>query len=203
MIDEPFRNLLPRMCGPVLAIYRRVNIHPNTVSLLGFLGACLSALCVIGAEPYLAIFAWWLGRLFDGTDGIWARESGLKSGFGAYLDILLDMGAYSLMIPAFYYVYPEHGFLLMMILVFYVLCITSALALGSQEAFAGVDQKDNRGLRLGAGLAEGGETGIAYTLFLLVPGWFLPLAGIWLIVLIATVFSRTLLAMKLYGSQKI
>ena len=202
MIDQPFRQWLSGLCGPVLSVYRRLNVHPNNLSLLGFAGACLSALCVTISAPYAAIFFWWGGRFFDGTDGLWARESGQSSGFGAYLDILLDMAAYSLMIPAFYMVYPDHGLLLMTILLMYVLCITSALALGAQEEAAGLNQRDNRGLRLGAGLAEGGETGIAYTLFLLLPDWFSVLACFWLLVLVVTVVSRTFLAMKLFKSIK-
>ena len=74
---------------------------------------------------------------------------------------------------------------------FYVLCITGALSLGSLEASRKLPPRDNRGLRLAAGLAEGGETGIAYTLFLLFPDYVKPLLWMWIGVLLVTVVART------------
>ncbi len=78
----------------------------------------------------------------------------------------------------------------------YVLCITSALALGMQEASLDFEARDDRGLRLGAGLAEGGETGLAYTLFLLLPNQLPLLTWIWLCVLAITVIARSGLAYR-------
>ncbi len=78
----------------------------------------------------------------------------------------------------------------------YVLCITSALALGAQEERLARPARDDRGLRLGAGLAEGGETGIAYSLFLLFPGWLPVTTAVWIAVLALTVVLRSLLAAR-------
>ena len=77
------------------------------MSVLGFLLALLAALCVAGEQPVAALGLWWLGRLADGTDGIYARATDRSSGFGAYFDIVLDMGAYGVMILAFSSVHPE------------------------------------------------------------------------------------------------
>ena len=107
------------------------------------------------------------------------------------------MAAYSVMVVAFGLANPELQHYWIAMLCLYVLCITSALALGMQEAVAGHPARDDRGLRLGAGLAEGGETGIAYTLFLLLPAWLPTLAAIWIAVLVTTVVARTLLAHRL------
>ena len=81
----------------------------------------------------------------------------------------------------------------------YVLCISTALALGMQEAKRSLPPRDNRGLRLGAGLAEGGETGIAYTIFLLFPTHLALSTAIWLGILIVTVVARSLLAYQTLG----
>ena len=64
-----------------------------------------------------------------------------------------------------------------------------------------MEPRDDRGLRLGAGLAEGGETGIAYTLFLLFPAHLDWLTGIWIGVLVVTVVARTLLARRTLGGR--
>jgi len=89
---------------------------------------------------------------------------------------------------------PELQAQWMAMLFLYVLCITTALSLGMQEAKRTIPPRDNRGLRLGAGLAEGGETGIAYSVFLLFPTYLSLATTIWIAVLIITVIARSFLA---------
>ncbi len=112
------------------------------------------------------------------------------------MDIVGDMAAYSLMVFGFLWRYPEQKWAWVAMLFFYVLCISSALALGALCDKRGVASDDNRGLRLGAGLAEGGETGIAYTMFLLMPQAIGALSGLWLTVLAVTILARTVLAKR-------
>lgn len=194
MIDAPFRRVLPRFVAPVLRFYERCGLSPNGVSVLGFALASAAAVCILYEWRLAAVVLWWTSRLADGTDGIYARHVGRSSDFGAYLDIVLDMASYSVIVLALAQVHPElHGRWLAM-LFFYVLCITSALALGAEEAKQQTAPQDDRGLRLGAGLAEGGETGIAYTLFLLLPAWLPELTALWIAVLATTVVARSVLA---------
>lgn len=197
MIDNAFREGLPRFVGPLLRAYSAVGLTPNGVSVLGFCVAAVAAGFIVLEQPLVAAVVWWSGRLLDGTDGIFARATGRTSAFGAYLDIVLDMAAYSLMIVAFDHAHPELHVAWMWTLFLYVLCITSALALGMQEATSDLPARDDRGLRLGAGLAEGGETGIAYTLFLLFPAWLGVLTWVWVAILATTVVARTVLARRL------
>ncbi len=196
MIDNAFRGLLPRFVRPIVAFYGRMGWTPNQVSVLGFVVALLAATAVALQANGLAIGLWWLSRLIDGTDGIHARESGQASDFGAYLDIVLDMAAYGAMVLGFAVAVPGLQGAWMVMLFLYVLCIASALSLGMQEARRALPPRDDRGLRLGAGLAEGGETGIAYTAFLLLPDHLDPLVTIWIGVLATTVVARTVLAAR-------
>lgn len=203
MIDNAFRGLLPRFVRPIVAFYARMGWTPNQVSVLGFGVALLSATAVAMQAGLLAIGLWWLSRLIDGTDGIHARQTGQASDFGAYLDIVLDMAAYGVMVLAFAVAAPDFQDRWLAILFLYILCIASALSLGMQEARRALPPRDDRGLRLGAGLAEGGETGIAYTLFLLFPdhlGW---LTMAWIAVLATTVVARTALARQRLGSKAV
>ena len=197
MIDNAFRDLLPRFVRPIVALYGRLGWTPNQVSLLGFGIALLAVAAVVLQAGWVAIGLWWLSRLVDGTDGIYARETGQASDFGAYLDIVLDMAAYGAMVLGFAVAAP--GFLAqwMAMLFLYILCIASALSLGMQEARRAFAPRDDRGLRLGAGLAEGGETGIAYTAFLLFPAHLGILTTIWVAILATTVVARTILAHRL------
>ena len=197
MIDNSFRAFLPRFVQPLIKIYKYLNLTANQISILGFLFSLLSAYMITRGFFLLALALWWIGRIFDGTDGIYARQTMQNSDFGAFLDILLDMTSYSIIILAFNFAFPDFQIYWMVILFFYVLCITSALALGRlEDASRNKTPIDNRGLRLAAGIAEGGETGIAYSLFLVFPGHLLILIKIWIAVLFMTNIARVFLAKK-------
>jgi len=205
MIDNAFRSWVPRFAGPLLTLYTRLGWTPNHVSALGFAIALGASLSVALGYEWVALTLWWVSRVADGTDGVLARELHMESDFGAYLDIVLDMAAYGAMVLGFAYshseAWPELGWQWMWMLFLYVLCIASALALGMQEAKRSLPERDNRGLRLGAGLAEGGETGIAYSLFLLFPNYLGVLSWVWVGVLAVTVVARTILAARLLAEE--
>ena len=166
MIDNAARAILPKYVRGLISLYRNLGISPNQVTLASLAVTLVAAVAVAMGSTWVAIALWWLSRIFDGTDGIYARETGATSSFGAYLDILCDMASYSIMIVGFLLVHPQLTFSWVFILFLYVLCITSALSLGSLEFNATGENKDNRALHFGAGLAEAGETGIAYTCLL-------------------------------------
>jgi phosphatidylglycerophosphate synthase len=169
---------------------------PNQVTCLGLALALVASAAVATGHPLWALVLWWSSRLADGTDGILARATNQESEFGAYLDIVLDMAAYGAMVIGFAIAEPALMAHWMAMLFLYVLCITSALALGMQEARLALPPRDDRGLRLGAGLAEGGETSIAYSVFLLWPGALSYTTSIWIVMLFTTVVARTLLARR-------
>jgi len=197
MIDNVFRAWLPRYAAPLLALYARLSLTPNQVTILGFGLAILASIAVARGFWSVALSLWWVSRMVDGTDGIYARETGRATSFGAYLDILLDMAAYGAMVLGFACAAPQLGAQWLAMLFLYILCITSALALGSQEERLARPPRDDRGLRLGAGLAEGGETGIAYSIFLVFPEQLALTTTLWVAVLALTVGLRTLLAHRI------
>lgn len=194
MIDDPFRSRLPKYVGPILSLYTRLGLSPNQITLIAlFLGAGSSYL--VSQQNFIpAVIVWWIGRLLDGTDGIYARATNQTSAFGAHFDILADMASYSLMIIGFFFAFPSLQLLWLLILFLYVLCITGALSLGHLEDKQQIPASNNRGLRLAAGVAEGGETGIAYTLFLLFPDHIHALVIAWIGILLITVLARIVLA---------
>jgi len=200
MIDNAFRAWIPRYAGPllegVLALYARLGLTPNHVTVLGFVLAILASFAVAAGLGWVALGLWWVSRVADGTDGIHARRTGQATAFGAYLDIVLDMAAYGAMVLGFAWAVPSLVAQWTAMLFLYVLCITSALALGAQEERLAHRPRDDRGLRLGAGLAEGGETGIAYSIFLVFPEQLALTTTAWVIVLALTVVLRTVLARR-------
>ncbi len=201
MIDQPFRTWLADKVSPLIKVYERVGLTPNGVTVLGCCFGFAAAAAVSVGQNWLALALWWVGRLFDGTDGIYARSTNRVSDFGGYLDIVADMAAYSAMILGFAASRPESNFWWLVILMLYVLCITSALALGNLERREGLGKQDNRSLRLAAGLAEGGETGIFYSLLLVFPSVTALLCPMWAGVMVLTVVARSLVARRLHFSQ--
>ncbi len=202
MIDGYARDLLPSLTRGLITCYRRIGVTPNQLTVLGFALAVLAAWLVSEGHALSAIAVWWLGRLIDGTDGILARATGKVSDFGGYLDITLDMAAYSLMVLGFHLWQPQFVVLWMVTLILYILAITSALSLGALERARGLDG-DNRSLKLAAGLAEGGETGISYTLMLLLPQYIKVLLPLWIAVLLFTFVARTGLAWRLLEGKSV
>jgi phosphatidylglycerophosphate synthase len=197
MLDDFVRPRLPRYAGPALALYARLGVTPDQVTLLGLALAILAAFAVARGHGWAGLALWWASRAVDGTDGLYARQSGQATSFGAYLDILADMAAYGAMVLGLAVAWPGLRAEWLAILFLYVLCITSALALGAQEERLAHAPRDDRGLRLGAGLAEGGETGIAYSIFLIFPQQLALTTKLWIAVLALTVVLRTILARRL------
>lgn len=214
MFDEKFRTFFSAFGKVFVKPLILLKISPNQITILGFILALVACYFVSQKSFLFGITLWWISRFFDGLDGLLARESNCKTAFGGYLDILLDMFAYSAMILAFAYVhsdvYSELNLLWNLILISYVLCITSTLALSSiMESLSNstdlrvqkIFQDNNRSLKFTTGLAEAGETSIAYTLFVFVPLLFPQslffLAAIWLLMVSVTVLQRTYLASKI------
>lgn len=197
MIDDPFRRFIANRVDWLVSMYRSLGLTPNHISFIGLAIAVAAAVLLARGETLAAVVVWWIGRAADGTDGIYARATDSATPLGAYLDIVLDMAAYGAMVLGFAALAPGLMWAWITMMFLYILCITTALALGMQEAEVGRDPRDDRGLRLGAGLAEGGETGIAYTLLALLPAYRTELAVLWIGVLAFTVIARTALAYRI------
>ncbi|HQE91612.1 MAG TPA: CDP-alcohol phosphatidyltransferase family protein [Anaerolineae bacterium] len=75
---------------PIARILEKLGLHPNTVTILGFLlnigaGAILASGHLLWGGVFLLI-----ASSVDALDGALARVSGAKSRFGAFLDSTLD-----------------------------------------------------------------------------------------------------------------
>ncbi len=201
MIDNYFRTLLPRYVEPAVRLFARLGLTPNQITCAGLAIALCAAWLVVQGHLVAACIVWWLSRLLDALDGIYARTHGLSSDFGGFLDVQFDMAAYSAMVVAFYLQFPEYSLQWVLMLFCYVLCISGALGMGSLEDKLGLADVSQRRMRLAVGLAEGGETGIAYTVFLLLPQYLPVTTWAWVVVLAITIAARLLLARERLGSN--
>ncbi len=200
MFDERFRQIFPRLvAGPVRAL-ARVGVSPNQVSVAACIAGCAAGVLVARAYVFVGITMWLFSRVLDGLDGTLARETTTKSAFGGYLDITLDMVAYAAMLFGFWILYPEAGWAWPAILAGYLMVTTSTLALSSILEQTGGESGGNRSIQFTPGLAEAGETTIAYVLFALIPSAVTPLAWVWAAMCAITVVQRSLLAHRLLRS---
>lgn len=197
MFDERVRAMLPRAAKPVIRLLTQAGITPNVMSVLAFGTALAAAGFVATGFPWTGIGVWLVSRVGDGLDGILARETGRSTAFGGYLDITLDMTAYSAMVMGFAVAHSDLGIVWAVILVGYALAITTTLALSNAAAAAGRRVSDtNRTFQFTTGMAEAGETTAMYVLWVVFPGWLGSLAWVWVAMIFVTVVQRSWLAYR-------
>ena len=202
MFDEQFRSLLPRaMRLPVRALVR-FGVAPDTLSFAGVALALVASLLIARNVQALGISLWILSRIVDALDGLVAREAQRTSSFGGFLDITLDMTAYTAMVLAFAHLHANAGLLFPAILAGYVLVATTTLALSSiLERSAHQLPNNNRTLQFTPGFAEAGETSLVYVAFVVWPSGVTWVGWCWVAMCAATVVQRTLLARRLLSHR--
>ncbi len=94
MFDDLLRRLKDRLMAPIA---QRLGAHvaPNTVTVLAFLMGMGAASAAWHEQRGVSVLLWIINRVLDGLDGTQAREHGLQSDFGGYLDIMLDFVVYA------------------------------------------------------------------------------------------------------------
>jgi phosphatidylglycerophosphate synthase len=198
MFGDSVRPLFARLVTPAGRALSLWGVTLTIITWVGFALATGAAAAVASGAPRLGLALWLLGRIADGLDGVVARISGRRSAFGGYLDITLDMAAYSGMVLAFAHVHPHTPLLWQAILVGYVLAITTTLALSSAaEQAARTLTGGNRTFQFTRGIAEAGETSVVYALWVVLPSLVVPIGLLWCVLLFATAVQRSWLAYRL------
>jgi CDP-diacylglycerol--glycerol-3-phosphate 3-phosphatidyltransferase len=76
--------------APTVSLLSHTGIHPNFLSIAGFAFASAAAVAVATGNYILGGWLFLVSGPFDALDGALAREAGLQSRFGAFLDSCLD-----------------------------------------------------------------------------------------------------------------
>ncbi len=197
MIDDPFRQWLARRWSAPAVALHRAGITANQVTVVAAVLGVTAAALVAVQLTWFGISLWLVSRLLDGYDGMLARLESSSSLYGGYLDITLDMLAYTAMAIAFAIAMPADVLLWMLVLLGYVLAITTTLALSSLAEKADRQLGDDRSLQFTRALAEGGETTIVYVVIALAPSVSRYALVVWIALLAITVVQRTALARRL------
>ena len=197
MFDETVRTHLEPLLSPIARGLGRIGLTPTTVTVGTFVIAGVAAGAIAGGYPAVGLAIWLVSRVGDGLDGVLAWASNRVTAFGGYLDITLDMAAYSAMVVAFATLHREPRLAWLGILTGYVLSITTTLALAAAADRAGrTVSATNRTYQFTRGLAEGGETTLVYVAWIVFPSFVEPVAWAWCAILFAAVIQRSILAWR-------
>ena len=175
----------------------RAGITANQISVAAAVLGLAAAVLVAVQLPWAGVALWLVSRVLDGYDGMVARLSGTSTLFGGYLDITLDMLAYSGMAIAFAIAMPADVVLWMLVLLGYVMAITTTLALSSLAEKADRQLGGNRSIQFTRALAEGGETTAVYVVIALVPSVSRYTLLVWIALLAISAVQRTRMARTL------
>jgi len=173
-----------------------------SVTWTGFVLAVGAAVLVAVKQPVPGLALWLVSRITDGLDGLVAREGRMTTPHGGFMDITLDMAAYSGMVLGFAIAYPEHGLMWACILAGYVLAVTTTLALAAAaERLGRTVAASDRTFQFTPGLAEAGETTVVYMLWSLWPAGMAAVGWAWCGLLLASAIQRSWRARQALGSH--
>lgn len=158
LIPESLQNKFLRLLDPLVRALAKRKIHPNSLTLAGFVITCMAAVALSKGSLRTGGLLILLGGLCDGIDGNLARSTGKTTRFGALLDSVIDRYSEFVMFLgiAAYFILLKNHFIL--IVTFMALCgsimvsYTRARAesLGF-ESKAGMTQRAERIVFLGFG----------------------------------------------------
>ncbi len=89
-ISDKLKDSYSTLMEPLVSVFTKMGIHPNTFTTVGFLISCVGAYFAAVGELRIAAVFILLSGLFDTIDGKLARQSGQVTKFGALYDSALD-----------------------------------------------------------------------------------------------------------------
>jgi CDP-diacylglycerol--glycerol-3-phosphate 3-phosphatidyltransferase len=158
LLPESLQNIFLRLLDPLVRALAKRRIHPNSLTLAGFVITCMAAVALSKGSLRTGGLLILLGGLCDSLDGNLARSTGKATRFGALLDSVIDRYSEFVMFLgiAAYFIILKNYFIL--VVTFIALCgsimvsYTRARAesLGF-ESKAGITQRAERIVFLGFG----------------------------------------------------
>ena len=172
MVDDQLR----RLKDVILSIFYRPwvkRIHPNVITTIGFAIGIAGIVVLFLGYNIIAFAIWILNRIFDGLDGMVARQSGKQTDFGGYYDIIIDFIIYA-SIPAVLAIReaspPVYIATVVLLAAFYVNSASWMYLSSLLEKRKNSSSGDSiTSIQMPRGIIEGTETIIFYSLFILLP----------------------------------
>ena len=199
MFDEPTRRFKDALLTPLARGIKFLS--PSQLSLIGLLMGVIMFVLLIRQEYMLAFAFWVLNRLFDGLDGLVAREFETQSDFGGYVDIICDFIAYALVPIGLVFGQPttQHWIALTILLgTFYVnsaswMYLSAILEKRNLGATARGEQTT---ISMPVGLVAGFETIVFFSVFIAAPSYIVYLFGLMSVMVAIGIVQRLVWAYR-------
>lgn len=188
MFDHRLREQLDAPLTAIAARLDRPWITPDRLTLAGLVVGLASAGLAASQLWVWALVAWWVSRLLDGLDGPLARRRSVDdagSPAGGFLDITADFLVYGAAVVGVAVgtvgsaAAVTDWLPFAAVLLAYYVNGTAFLAFSSIAERTGHRIDDGRSLSFLGGLAEGAETIVVHSLWLLLPAIAGPIAWVW------------------------
>jgi phosphatidylglycerophosphate synthase len=170
------------------------QVPPMAITGVGFLAGLGAAWCAAQGSYWSALALFWLGRILDGLDGAVARAANKQSALGGYFDLMTDFVVYAAIpIAVWWSLRTVNGPmpLIVMLATFYVNAASWMLLSALTEKGDSLTS-----VAMPAGLIEGFETIVFYSLFLLLPAWSNELFYLFSILVALSVLQRVVWAWR-------
>lgn len=195
MLDQRARALYAPAIDRVAARVVAAGVGPGPITAVGLLvgvGACVAIALGVWA---LALALWLVNRTLDGLDGAVARRAG-PTDLGGLLDFLADFVVYGGFVVGVAVVDADARVACAALLAAYLLNNVVLLSFASLVEKRRLPFGDERSLRFTAGLTEGTETVVAYSLVCLFPGHATTIVWVFTAMVLVTVGQRVALAVR-------
>lgn len=190
-MDTAVRRLIDTPLARAAAAIDRPGITPDRLTVAGLVVGLGSAGAAAAQLWWLALVLWLVSRLADGLDGPLARrrraalaqQGTPASEAGGFLDITADFVVYgATVVGVAFGATAGHGapwWPFLLVLLAYYVNGTAFLAFSSIAERTGRTIDDGRSLSFLGGLAEGTETIVVHSLWLLLPAYAPEIAVVW------------------------
>ena len=200
MFDAKLRPLIDPPLNAIGARLARAGVSALTVTFVGLVLGLGAAVAAAFGEYGLTLLLIGANRLADGLDGAVARARG-PTDLGGYFDIVADFAFY-VSVPVGFGLSAEANLVPALVLVAtFVLTGISflAFAIVAQKRGAETQAHGKKSFFYSTGLAEGGETIVAFLAMCLVPAAFPLIAYVFAGLCVATVVQRSALAVTAFA----
>ena len=196
MLDARARRALDPALGRAASWLDRPGVTPDRLTALALVLGLASAGAAASQLWWPALVLWLVSRVLDGLDGALARRRPVRdAGAGGYLDVVGDFAVYGATVVGVA-VGATQGegaawWPFLLVLLAYYVNGTAFLAFSSLAERSGRQRDDGRSLSFLGGLAEGTETVVVHSLWLVLPGQADVIAVVWAAVVGLGAVQRT------------
>ncbi len=185
MIDTSLRKHIQKGFDATAKGLHLHKLHPNYITVFGFLVGVASALLLGFGRPFPALVFLWISGALDVLDGTVARLANKSSKFGAYLDLIFDRLVEGFLVLGFFFFRPQFALAYFLFFIFAMFNFSTFMLAGTLFANTG-----KKSMHYDSGLIERTETFVCFSLMMLFPGWIFIILNIFNVLMAGTGIRR-------------